>query len=102
MRMTSIHVNSVHVDLLLCFGPTAIEFAMQPEVPQGTGLDYLRNSFFRKTDRGSGLVPSKTDACPMTLRNLTDNYRIKALMCEQRAIAVSDPASRRNWEELAR
>jgi hypothetical protein len=37
----------------------------------------------------------------MTLKNLTDNYRIKALMCEQRATEVSDPASKRDWAELA-
>jgi hypothetical protein len=32
---------------------------------------------------------------------MTDNYRIKALMCEQRATEVSDPASKRDWQELA-
>jgi hypothetical protein len=37
----------------------------------------------------------------MTLKSLTDNYRIKALACEQRAIEVSDPASKRDWQELA-
>jgi hypothetical protein len=37
----------------------------------------------------------------MTLRNLTDKYRAKALVCEQRAIEVSDSASKRDWHELA-
>ncbi len=37
----------------------------------------------------------------MTLRNPTDKYRTKALLCEQRAIETTDPASKRDWEELA-
>jgi hypothetical protein len=37
----------------------------------------------------------------MTLRNLTDKYRAKALVCEQRAIETSEPTSKRDWEELA-
>jgi hypothetical protein len=28
-------------------------------------------------------------------------YRLKAQVCEQRAIEASDPTSKRDWEELA-
>jgi hypothetical protein len=28
-------------------------------------------------------------------------YRIKATVCEQRAIEASEPTSKRDWEELA-
>ena len=34
-------------------------------------------------------------------RNRTDMYRLKAQVCEQRAIEASDPTSKRDWEELA-
>jgi hypothetical protein len=33
--------------------------------------------------------------------NRTDMYRLKAQVCEQRAIEASDPTSKRDWEELA-
>jgi len=37
----------------------------------------------------------------MTSRNRADMYRIKATVCEQRAIEASEPTSKRDWEELA-
>jgi hypothetical protein len=33
--------------------------------------------------------------------NRVDMYRLKAQVCEQRAIEASDPTSKRDWEELA-
>jgi hypothetical protein len=37
----------------------------------------------------------------MPFKSQTDMYRAKALACEQRARDTSDPASKRDWEELA-
>jgi hypothetical protein len=37
----------------------------------------------------------------MTSRYRTDMYRMKALVCEQRAIEASEPTSKQDWEELA-
>ena len=37
----------------------------------------------------------------MPFKSRTDMYRMKALACEQRAREVSDPTSKRDWEELA-
>jgi hypothetical protein len=37
---------------------------------------------------------------PMSL-NRTDNYRMKAIACEQQAGDASDPTSKQGWEELA-
>jgi hypothetical protein len=34
-------------------------------------------------------------------RNRIDMYRMKAQVCEQRAVEASDPTSKRDWEELA-
>jgi len=31
----------------------------------------------------------------------TDNYRMKAIACEQQASDASNPRSKRDWEELA-
>jgi hypothetical protein len=37
----------------------------------------------------------------MPFKNQSDKYRAKALACEHRAKEASDPASKRDWEELA-
>jgi len=37
----------------------------------------------------------------MTSQNRTDMYRMKALVCEQRAIEASESTSKQDWEELA-
>jgi hypothetical protein len=37
----------------------------------------------------------------MSFSNRTDMYRMKALVCEQRATESSDPTSKLDWEELA-
>jgi hypothetical protein len=31
----------------------------------------------------------------------TDNYRMKAIACEQQASDASNPTSKKDWEELA-
>jgi hypothetical protein len=37
----------------------------------------------------------------MSSSNRTGMYRMKALVCEQRAHDSSDPTSKQDWEELA-
>jgi hypothetical protein len=37
----------------------------------------------------------------MSSSNRTGMYRIKALVCEQRASESSDPTSKQDWQELA-
>jgi hypothetical protein len=37
----------------------------------------------------------------MASQNRTDMYRMKALVCEQRAIEASEPTSKQDWQELA-
>jgi hypothetical protein len=48
----------------------------------------------------AGCLPTQ-ERHRMSFSNRTDMYRMKALVCEQRATESSDPTSKQDWEELA-
>jgi hypothetical protein len=57
--------------------------------------------FLMEHSFGSRVVVPPQKGIAMSFRNRTDTYRMKALVCQQRATESSDPTSKQDWEELA-